>query len=128
MVSWLAEHRGIVLIALAVVFVVLPLLIGVALGHIPKQLFAGSAIPLAGATFLLAIGVQFMGHYLEPTAKLTISLLFGLIWIGAGLQMAWIERHSESGPPQAAQARRAITYMFVVFGLAWIGVSMYRFW
>ena len=123
MVNWLVQHRGFVLIVLAVLAVVLPLVLGVALGHIPRQLFVGSAIPLAAATFLLAIGVHAISNYLEPLAKLVISILFGLIWIGAGLQMIWIERQSGGGPPQAAQARRGISYTFVIFGLVWIIIA-----
>lgn len=126
MVNWIAEHRSFVLIGLAVLLVILPLVLGVALGHIPKQLFLGSALPLAIATFLLAIGIHVGSHYLHPIAKLVISLLLGLIWLGAGIQMIRIEKESAGGPPQAAHARRGIAYTFLGFGIAWIAIIIVR--
>jgi hypothetical protein len=127
LVSWLVQHRGLVLIVLAVSAVVLPLFLGVALGHIPRQVFAGSAVPLAAATFLLAAGVHAISNYVNPAVKFAISLLFGLIWIGAGVQMLRIERHSSGGPPQAAQARRGIGYTFIVFGFIWVTIALTQF-
>jgi hypothetical protein len=127
LVSWLAEHRQGVLIALAVTAVVFPLLIGMALGHIPKHLFFGGAIPLAAATFILAIGVQLLDRHLEPVTKLVVSLLFGLIWFGAGLQICSIEKRSEDPDHPAAKPRRLIGYLFIIFGLIWSLLSIFRY-
>ena len=126
MVSWLAQHRGALLLALAVSAVVLPLLLGVLAGHIPRKIFVGSAIPLAATTFLLAIGVHAISTYVDPLTKLVISLLFGLLWIGVGVQMLRIEKQSGGGPPKAAQARRGIAYTFVAFGLLWLFISIWQ--
>jgi hypothetical protein len=127
LVSWLAEHRTTILITLAVTAVILPLLIGMALGQIPKQLFLGGAVPLAAASFLLAIGVQLLDRYLDPLAKLVVSLLFGLIWIGAGLQIRWIEKRSDDPDHPAAKGRRLIAHLFILFGFAWIALSFWRY-
>ena len=127
MVNWLAEHRTLILIVAATIAVVLPLILGAAFGHIPRQLLVGSALPLGAATFLLAILVQFIGSGLAPTARFVISSILGLIWMGVGIQLIWIEKRNVADGSEAARARRGISYMFIVFGLLWICVSVFRY-
>ncbi|MFH1263585.1 MAG: hypothetical protein V1495_09130 [Pseudomonadota bacterium] len=126
MVSWFAEHRQTVLITLAITAVVLPLLLGMALGQIPKQLFVGGAIPLAAATFVLAVGISLLNRYFSPFTKLVVSLVFGLLWILAGIQMLRLERRHEADHPEAVRGRKIISLLFILFGIAFSAVAIYR--
>jgi hypothetical protein len=126
--SWLIEQRGWLVIGLAVSAVVLPLLLGVLFGHIPLRIFIGSALPFGAATVLLAMGVQALSNHVDPWNKLVISLLFGFLWGGLGMQILRIEQRHGGGPPQAVHARRGIGYTFILFALLWTVISIWKFW
>jgi hypothetical protein len=126
--DWIAQNRESLIIFSAALVAVLPLVVGTLLGHIPKQYFSGWLVWVSAATLLLAFAVRYIEHRLGSLQRLLISTGFGLVWVSIGLHLMRVERASGRGTSlAAAQARKTISVLFLVFGLIWIGVSGYQF-
>jgi len=124
LVSWLSQYREEVVIAVASAAVLIPLLVGVALRQVPRQALLAWALPLTAGTLILAITIRLIAYSPDPRLRLVLSFLFGLLWLVAGVTTL-IRRFSENAG--AERMSRAFGWMFVLFGLAWISVAVYRY-
>jgi len=85
-------------------------------------------IQLSAATVLLAVGIQFAERYFSPPVRLGLSVVFGLIWVIAGLKAVLLRSKGIQGSYAAVERNiRIIGILLLVFGLLWIGVSYYQF-
>ncbi len=127
MAEWLETNRNLILLGLAALAVTVPILIGVLKRQIPREILSNWAVPLAIATFLLALGVQAIERRLAPGARLAISLCFAALWISAGTYTSFV-LPSRGLPEMYHRGAQNIGALFIGFGLLWAGVSLFKFW
>jgi hypothetical protein len=121
----LADLVALVLIASAVV---LPIAIGVAKGHVPRQALATWAFPLAGVTFLLALGVHGVERHLDRVSRLAIALLFAFAWAVAGAYTAFVQpRRLKELPLEVRQGIRTVGLLFLGFSGIWGAVALAKY-
>ena len=79
-------------------------------------------------TVLLALGVHFVESHFSPLIRLLVSLFFGAIWIASGIRTSVFRAKGISKTHQTAeQTARMIGMMFLIFGIIWIGISVYQY-
>jgi len=126
--EFLVRNREGILLGLACSAVLFPLVVAFAFGHIPRQVLARWAVPLAAATLLLAVGIRFLERTPHPLLRLSLYVLFGLIWTLAGVRAAFFGLRGFEGVSHGVvKTSRAFGFMFLLFGLSWIGVSFFQF-
>lgn len=109
------------------ILVVIPTVIGIRRGSIPMAAISRWSLPLAGVTVFLAFGLQAIEKFLDPVPNLVISIIFGLAWVTAGVQTTLTRRNLTRSDEPVDRLAKSLAYMFLVFGLIWIALSVYQY-
>jgi hypothetical protein len=126
--DWLQQHREWVIGGIVLSSILMPLVLGIKSGRIPKAFISNWMVPLFAVTFLLAVGIQMIERHVDPKLKLGVSVFFGSIWMFGGLRtLVWKSKDAPGAAGTAQKTARAIGLIFLCFGLVWIGVSIYQY-
>ncbi len=106
--------------------ILVPLIIGVLLGQIPKEIFITWALPLTAATIGLLFAIRFI-EGLSPPLRLGASIGFGLLWMVGGGYAVRRKFTTPEHPTAAEKIARMFGTMFLFFGVLWIAISLFQY-
>ena len=125
----LHDQREVILIAVAISAVIVPFLIGLARKQIPADVFFRWALPLALSTGLLVVGIRLFNRHLDQNWKLSLSLLFGVLWLVAGFQLRWRSTRTPSAQQvDVEKAGQLIGLLLLGFGFLWTAITLLRYY
>ena len=104
-------------ILVAALVIASPIVIGCALGHIPRKTAGMVLVPTILFSVLSILGERALRLQQRGFAQLAVSLVFGAFWIVFSLAVH---------PKEGAHLRK-FRWMFLLFGITWIAITLYQY-
>lgn len=98
--------------------VALPILLGWALGHIPRQTALAILVPTVLFAGLSVVGERAMRARGKGAMQALVSAAFGLFWVLCAL----------SATKREDARLRKFRWMFLAFGVTWIAITLYQYY